>query len=269
LIGETNVEKLPVLMQFYGDGHDELHGGFNFVFINAPLEADALRAVVEETEALLPEGAWPIWTGSNHDVSRLATRWAGGDHAKVKLALLLLLTLRGTPFLYAGDEIGLVDGPIRREDVLDAVGARFWPVYKGRDAERTPMPWNASPGGGFTSQDVRPWLPMADPAECNVADQEGDPASVLELCRRAIAARRDNADLAVGAYRSLPSPAGTWAYARGDGAGAIVLLNMSSETVSFTDVAGTVVVSTEYGFEGSSAEGALALPPWGGAVVTR
>ena len=82
LIGETNVERLPVLAEFYGDGHDELHGGFNFVFINAPLEADALRSVVEDTEAILPEGAWPIWTGSNHDVSRLATRWAGGDHGQ-------------------------------------------------------------------------------------------------------------------------------------------------------------------------------------------
>jgi alpha-glucosidase len=266
LIGETNVEQLPVLMDFYGDGHNELHGGFNFVFINAPLEADALRAVVEETEALLPEGAWPIWTASNHDVSRLATRWAAGDPAKVKLALLLLLTLRGTPFLYAGDEIGLVDGPVQREDVLDAVGARFWPVYKGRDAERTPMPWSAEPGGGFTPAGVRPWLPMADPAQCNVADQEGDPASVLELCRRTIAARQANDDLAVGSYRSLPSPSGTWAYARGDGA--IVLLNMSSQTASFGDVAGTVAVSTEHKLEGSAVEGMVALPPWGGAVVT-
>jgi glycosidase len=113
---------------------------------------------------------------------------------------------------------------------------------------------------------------MTDPATCNVADQEGDPHSVLELCRRAIAARRESADLAVGAYRSLPSPAGTWAYARGGGGGdprTIVLLNMSSDTVSFDDVAGTVAVSTEHGLEGSSIEGALALPPWGGAVVTR
>ena len=266
LIGETNVENLPALAQFYGDGHDELHGGFNFVFVHAPLEAAALRAVVEETEALLPEGAWPIWTASNHDVSRLATRWAAGDPAKVKLALLLLLTLRGTPFLYQGDEIGLVDGPIEREDVLDAVGARFWPYYKGRDAERTPMPWNGEPGGGFTPAGVRPWLPMTDPAQCNVAAQEGDPTSPLELCRRAIAARHASEDLAVGSYRSLPSPDGTWAYARGDGT--TVLLNMASETVSFADVAGTVRVSTEHGLEGQHVPGALALPPWGGAVLS-
>jgi alpha-glucosidase len=267
LIGETNVEQLPTLARFYGDGHDELHGGFNFVFINAPLEADALRSVVEQTEALLPDGAWPIWTGSNHDVSRLATRWAGGDHAKVKLALVLLLTLRGTPFLYQGDEIGLVDGPVQREDVLDAVGARFWPVYKGRDAERTPMPWNGHAGGGFTPAGVRPWLPMADPAVCNVADQEGHVDSVLELCRRVIAARRASEDLAVGPYRSLPSPEGTWAYARGEGA--TVLLNMGGDPATFESVAGTVAVSTEHGLEGSSVEGALTLPPWGAAVVTR
>ncbi len=267
LIGETNVEKLPTLMEFYGDGRDELHGGFNFVFINAPFEAGALRQVVEDTEALLPAAAWPIWTASNHDVSRLATRWAAGDPAKVKIALLLLLTLRGTPFLYQGDEIGLVDGPIGRDDVLDAVGTRFWPYYKGRDAERTPMPWRGGSGGGFTEPGVHTWLPMADPAACNVADQEGDPDSVLELCRRAIAARHACEDLAVGSYRSLPSPAGTWTYARGDGA--TVVLNMRGDTADFDGVTGTVAVCTDHGLEGSSVEGALTLPPWAGAVVTR
>ena len=149
-------------------------------------------------------------------MSRLSTRWAGGDPAKVKVALLILLTLRGTPFLYQGDEIGLTDGPIERADVLDAVGTRFWPYYKGRDAERTPMPWSGGPGGGFSAPGVRTWLPMADPAACNVADQEGDPDSVLEFCRRAIAARAASDDLAVGPYRSLPSPEGTWAFARGE-----------------------------------------------------
>ena len=200
LIGETNVEKLPVLMDFYGDGHNELHGGFNFVFINAPLEAAALRAVVEETEALLPEGAWPIWTASNHDVSRLATRWAAGDPAKVKLALLLLLTLRGTPFLYAGDEIGLVDGPVQREDVLDAVGARFWPVYKGRDAERTPMPWNAEPGGGFTLAGGPP-----------VAARWPTRRSATWPTRRATRARCSNS---AGAPLRRARPTTTWPSAR-------------------------------------------------------
>ena len=143
LIGETNVEKLPVLAEFYGDGHDELHGGFNFVFINAPLEADALRAVVEETEALLPEGAWPIWTGSNHDVSRLATRWAGRRPRQGQAGPACCCSpCAARPSSTRATRSGWSTGRVQREDVLDAVGARFWPVYKGRDAERTPMPWN-------------------------------------------------------------------------------------------------------------------------------
>ncbi len=265
LVGETNVEELTTLVEFYGNGHDELHGGFNFVFINAPLESDAMRTIVEDLERLIPEGAWPVWTGSNHDVSRLATRWCGGDPAKVRVALLVLLTLRGTPFLYQGDEIGLTDGPIERSNVLDAVGTRFWPYYKGRDAERTPMPWTGEPGGGFSAPGVRPWLPMGDPAACNVADQEDDLDSVLSFCRRAIAARRGSEDLAVGSYRSLPAPEGAWAFARGGSS--TVVVNMSDSAVTFDGVRGTVTLSTDRTLEGAAVEGALTLGPWSGLVV--
>ena len=265
LIGETNVDTLTTLMDFYGDGHDELHGGFNFVFLNAALEAAAMRAVVEEVEATLPIGAWPIWTGSNHDVSRLATRWAGGDPAKVRCALLILLTLRGTPFLYQGDEIGLTDGPIEQSDLRDAVGIRFWPYYKGRDAERTPMPWSAGPGGGFTRDGVRTWLPMADPAQCNVADQVGDPDSVLAFTRRAIARRAASDDLALGSYRSLPSPAGTWAFERGGGT--VVALNMSDSPQQLEGVAGSIVLATDRAREGAAVGDGLTLAAWSGVVV--
>jgi alpha-glucosidase len=265
LIGETNVEQLTTLTQFYGDGHDELHGGFNFAFINAPLQAEALRGIVESVESLLPPGAWPIWTGSNHDVSRLATRWADGDLSKVRCALLLLLTLRGTPFLYQGDELGLTDGPIEHADLLDGVGIRFWPYYKGRDPERTPMPWANVPGSGFTEAGVRTWLPMADPAACNVADQEADPDSVLAFTRRAIACRTGSDDLSVGPYRTLPSPAGTWAFARG--AGTTVVLTMSDEAAAFDGLTGAVTLSTDAGLEGTPVEGTLSLPAWSGAVI--
>ena len=112
---------------------------------------------------------------------------------------------------------------------------------------------------------MRTWLPMADPSACNVADQTGDPDSVLELCRRVIALRAANEDIAVGSYRTLPSPEGTWAYARG--ADAAVLLNMSAGTATFEAVRGAVAVSTDVGLEGSVCEGALTLGPWLGAVV--
>jgi len=265
LIGETNVEKMPTLMQFYGAGRDELHGAFNFIFINAPLEAAAMRKVVENVEASLPDGSWPVWTGSNHDVSRLATRWAGGDPRKVRCALLILLTLRGTPFLYQGDEIGLTDGMLEQSDLHDAVGIRFWPYYQGRDAERTPMPWANAPGGGFTAPGVTPWLPLTDPAACNVADQLGDPDSVLSFVRRAIAARTASDDLSVGAYRSLPSPDGVWVFARGDVT--VVAVNMSDDTSAVEGLTGTVRLSTGRELEGTAVAGGLQLPPWSGVVV--
>jgi alpha-glucosidase len=265
LIGETNVEQLRTLVDFYGDGHNELHGGFNFVFINAALDAEEMRGIVEETEALLPEGAWPIWTGSNHDVSRLATRWAGGDPAKVRCALLILLTLRGTPFLYQGDEIGLTDGPIDRSDLRDAVGIRFWPYYKGRDAERTPMPWSNTPGGGFTAPGVTPWLPLSDPAQCNVADQAADADSVLAFTRRAIACRSGRDDLAVGSYASLPSPGGTWAFQRGGHT--VVALNMTDGAREFDGAAGSITLSTDRALEGTAVDGPFRLDPWTGVVI--
>ena len=106
LIGETPVP-VDKLAEFYGDGSDELGLAFNFNFISAPFQAAAMRAIVEETEAALPPGAWPAWTGSNHDMFRFPTRWAEDDPARVRLALLMLLSLRGTPVLYQGDEIGM------------------------------------------------------------------------------------------------------------------------------------------------------------------
>jgi alpha-glucosidase len=265
LIGETNVEALTVLMQFYGSGSDELHGGFNFQFINSPFDAAALRDIVETVESLMPAPGWPIWTGSNHDFSRLATRWAAGDLAKVRCALLILLTLRGTPFLYQGDEIGLTDGELEQSDLRDAVGIRFWPYYKGRDAERTPMPWANQPGGGFTEDGVRPWLPMADPALCNVADQDGDPDSVLAFTRAAIARRRVNEDLAVGAYRSLPSPEGTWAYGRREGT--VVAVNLSDVPQTVAGLRGMVTLATDRSRQGSTIDDGVELAPWSGVVI--
>ena len=271
LVGETNVEQLDTLAAYYGNGADELHLGFNFPFIEAPFEAEALRAVVEETEALLPAGAWPVWTGSNHDVSRLATRWAAGDARRARLALMVLLTLRGTAVLYQGDEIALEDGPITREDVRDPVGTRFWPAYRGRDPERTPMPWAPGPGGGFCDPGVTPWLPMADPAAANVADQRDDPDSVLAFTRALIALRRRSPALGTGDYAALPAPPGAWLYRRGAGPGAFtVALNLSDarlRVAGVAGVAGTVALGTDRAREATAVGDPLQLGPWEGLVI--
>ena len=109
-----------------------------------------MRAIVEGVEQGLPAASWPVWTGSNHDAGRLATRWAEGDPARARLAVMMLLTLRGTPFLYYGDEIGLPDVPLDPADALDPVPRRTGKPERNRDPCRTPMQWSAEPGAGFT-----------------------------------------------------------------------------------------------------------------------
>ena len=263
LVGETFVLDLARMAQYYGTG-DELHLAFNFVFVFQEFDAKLLRATVEQTLELLPQLAWPCWTGSNHDVLRFPTRWCDNDERKARLALMMLLTLRGTPFLYYGDEICMGNTPIERGQVLDPVGKRFWPEDKGRDAGRTPMPWSARDGAGFTEPGVTPWLPLGDVDACNVEDQRDDPGSALHLTRDLIMLRKDTEDLASGDYRSLDSPHGVWAYGRGSEI--VVVLNFSDERVDYK-TAGTVLVATTRAGEGAETGGNLTLEPWCGAVI--
>ena len=170
LVGESYVLQLDQLVPFYGSGTDELHLAFNFIFLHSDLDADQLHPVVEEMEALLPPDAWPVYTGSNHDSGRLATRWAGGDDARTRVALMMLLTLRGTPFLYYGDEIGLTDVPLDPADALDPVPHRLGDPDRNRDPGRTPMHWSDEAGAGFTADGATAtWLPIGDTAAHNVA----------------------------------------------------------------------------------------------------
>jgi alpha-glucosidase len=213
LVGETYVRELEKLVAYYGNGNDELDLCFNFAFVHAPFEAAPLRAIVEELEARLPPGAWPVWTASNHDVGRLATHWAGGDERKARAALFVLLTLRGTPFLYAGDELALPDGEVPPDRVLDVADPP-------RDPGRTPLPWTRS---GDEWRD--PWLPLLD-TSCNVEDQLADPSSTLHFVRGLIEARK----AFVGEpYESLPSRDGVWAFRRGATTVAVNLTDEESE----------------------------------------
>jgi alpha-glucosidase len=154
-----------------------------------PWEAGAFRAALTEFYDLLVPGAWAAWCLNNHDYSRLATRY--GAHA-VRAAAMLLVTLRGTPFLFQGEELGLEDVPVAPEQVVDV---------DGRDPQRAPMPWappsQAGPGAGFTTG--QPWLPLTRDAErVNAATQASDPRSILALYRALLALRRDQPDLQDG-----------------------------------------------------------------------
>jgi alpha-glucosidase len=262
LLGETYVAGSERLARFYGEG-DELQLAFNFPFLRSPFHAEPLRQFVADTEAPLPEGAWPVWTGANRDRSRVPTRWAQNDDRRIRLGLLMLLTLRGTPVIYYGDEIGMPDTPMIRSQLKDPVGIRNWPALEGRDPERTPMPWRAGEGAGFTSPGTVPWLPIGDNDAVNVDVQRDDPGSVLSFCRTLLALRREREDLRRGTYEPMESPDGVWAFRRG--AGTRVVLNFSS-TSQRVDVGGEILLSTA-GRRGSGTPDGLELRPWEGVVV--
>jgi len=268
LVGETFVLDLDTLATYYGV-KDELHLAFNFPFIFADFESSQLRLIVRKVEELLAEPAWPVYAGSNHDQGRLASRWGGGGEPGTRCALMMLLTLRGTPFLYYGDEIGLPEVAVAPDQVQDEVGRRAMAAHgearPGRDPERTPMHWNAAPGAGFTQPEARPWLPLGNYRACNVADQQhGD--SLLIFTRDLIALRRAERELRTGAYQELPSPEGTWAWARGDHL--LIALNLSGQE-SEIDAAGQVLLGTRRDREGEKVAGRLLLAPWEGAVIAR
>ncbi len=266
LLGETWVPDLTTLMRFYGDGTDELHMALSVPFIFAELGSE-IGVIVEQEEAVIPKEAWPTWTGSNHDAGRFATRWCDGDDRKIRAALVMLLTLRGTPVLYYGDEIGMSEVAVTRDRIRDPVGIRGWPDDPGRDRARTPMPWTSEPHGGFTRSDVEPWLPAGDASLLNVADERDDPGSVLRLTRDLISLRRARTDLGVGGYRTIEAPEGIWAWRRGNQT--VVALNHTSSPVDMPVGGGEVLASTRRDHEGESIADRVRLEPWEALVMSQ
>lgn len=199
-LGEIHIPDLQQWATYYGGAGDELHMPFNFALLGADWQARAIRQVVESVEAALPPGAWPNCVLGNHDESRIASRYGP---AQARVAAMLLLTLRGTPTLYYGDEIGMVDVPIPPEGKQDPWERRV--PGMGRDPCRTPMQWGPQTNAGFSSPDAAaPWLPLAaDYREANVEVQLADPRSTLNLYRRLLACRQKTPALQRGSYRAL------------------------------------------------------------------
>jgi alpha-glucosidase len=177
----------------------------------------------------------------------------------------MLLTLRGSAFLYYGDELGMPDTDVPADRLVDPVSIRFAPVHN-RDAARTPMPWSGDAGAGFTAPGIEPWLPFGDVTRCNVDDQRADPASTLHLVRDLIALRRELADLRDGAYARVACDGGLWAWRRG--ASVVVALNLADAPASLDGVHGSVRIGTDRARDGESVDGALRLAAWEGVVVS-
>jgi alpha-glucosidase len=255
------------VVMYYGEGGRGAQLPFNFQLITLPWDARIIARAIDAYEAALPPGAWPNWVLSNHDRSRIASR-VGDEQARV--AAMLLLTLRGTPTVYQGDEIGLRDVPIPPEMVQDPWERNMPGLGYGRDPERTPMQWDASPNAGFTTG--APWLPLADDwRTCNVEAQRADPRSMLTLHRRLVELRRAEPALAVGSYRGLACEGSLLAYVREHAGRRLLVALMLEDEPGELDLAtfgeGTVLLSTHLDREGERVRERLVLRPDEGVVV--
>lgn len=230
LIGEAS---LPIeqLMAYYGKTMPGFHLPFNFHLIKSPWDPQVIAALIEQYESALAGGAdrWPNWVLGNHDRSRVASRVGP---AQARVAAMLLLTLRGTPTIYQGEEIGMADVPIPAQAVHDPWEKNVPGLGLGRDPERTPMQWDESDNAGFTAGE--PWLPLSDDRKAvNVAAQRRDAHSMLSLYRALIALRRREPALAVGTHVRAEAAGDLLAYRRfHEGRWITVALNFGTQPQS-------------------------------------
>ncbi|MCW7465528.1 alpha-glucosidase [Leptospira levettii] len=218
----------------YCGRNDELHLAFNFMFLFSPWKAERFYQIVKDFESALGEDNWPNYTLSNHDFPRHITRYEKGDETldRAKLAACMMLTLRGTPFLYYGEEIGMKRQKVPFNKIQDPVGKRYWPFHPGRDPERIPMPWDGSDTTGFTTG--KPWLPLyEDSNTLNVESQKQDPNSLFFTYKKLIQIRKDRKSLRKGKLKILLSDdKQALYYRRRDGKEeTYIFLNFSSKPV--------------------------------------
>jgi alpha-glucosidase len=264
LIGEIYLE-FPELVRYYGEDLDGCHLPFNFSLILNRWDAATVHRLVTEYEEALPPGGWPNWVLGNHDQSRLATRI--GD-AQARNAAMLLLTLRGTPTIYYGEELGMRDVEIPTERQVDPAGK----VIPGmnRDPERTPMQWEPGPGAGFTTGE--PWLPIGpDVEQVNVATQRDDPGSMYTLYRRLLTLRRQEPALSRGDYERLWLTNDVLAWIRTDGTHRFLVAINFAAAPATVDIGarqnGRVVLGTDERRSRIDVVGQLDLAPNEGVIV--
>jgi alpha-glucosidase len=264
LIGEIY---LPIeqLVTYYGEGLKGAELPFNFQLIQCAWSAEAIAEVIRDYEAALPAGAWPNWVIGNHDQARIASRVGT---AQARIAAMLLLTLRGTPTMYYGDEIGMRDVPIAPEEVQDPAERNEPGLGLGRDPERTPMQWDSSRGAGFSK--ATPWLPLSSDHETiNVEALSGQPDSILGLYRALIQLRRSNEVLISGRLDNVASKSNLLSYERiKDRQRFLIVLNFGNEEQSTEIRHGRILMSTHMDRAGDLVHSHLDLRPQEGLIVS-
>lgn len=268
IIGEVY---LPVrqLVAYYGPDGKGAQLPFNFQLLSEPWEARRIEQVIDEYERALPKNAWPNWVLSNHDLPRVASR-VGLE--QVRNAALLLLTLRGTPTIYYGDELGMRDVEYPESEMQDPKAANMPGYGLGRDGSRSPMQWNAGRHAGFTTGE--PWLAVADDIDAvNVEAELASEGSVLAFYKRVLALRRAERALSTGSYRSVPASGDVLAYLReGDGRSFLIVLNLGADRATLVPgkrltFAGEVVESTLARRRHKTISGPIELEPHEGLIV--
>lgn len=267
MIGEIY---LPVnrLVMYYGQNNQGTHLPFNFQLLSVPWEPQRLFPVIEEYEAALPSGGWPNWVLGNHDQSRIISR-IGREQAKI--AALLLLTLRGTPTIYYGEEIGMSDVAIPPEEIQDPQGLNMPGLNLSRDPSRTPMQWEVAPFAGFSK--VKPWLRVPDNyPRINVQVQQLDAMSMLNFYKELIGIRKREPALNVGNYRSVYADRQVISYMREvHDSRFLIVLNLTHRPCFFNvegfGFQGTIELSTEPERKGVAVRDGMSLAGDEGIIV--
>jgi alpha-glucosidase len=265
LIGEIY---LPTerLVTYYGRELGGAHLPFNFALLSAPWNARAIEKIIHDYEAALPHGAWPNWVLGNHDRPRVASR-VGRDQARV--AAMLLLTLRGTPTLYYGDEIGMHQVAIAPGQVRDPFEKNVPGIGVGRDGCRTPMQWDAGRFAGFSTS--TPWLPLSeDSVHENVVNLEADARSILNLYKALIGLRNNLPALVTGSYVPIAAQGDLLIYRRQSEVDALIIaLNLGDQPTSISSggVRGEILISTFLDRRGEKVEDAVDLRGNEGVII--
>jgi alpha-glucosidase len=252
-VGETYLATAQKTISYCGP--DKLHAAFNFDFTSNDLihpwnPAWLKNQITRRENVFGSAGIWPTTVMSNHDLPRAASRYSRTENDfQAKLAMTLLLTLRGTPFLYYGEEIGMRDISLKRSEILDPPGRKYWPIYKGRDSCRSPMQWNDGAYAGFSN--TQPWLPVhPDFTQRNVAVQQADPDSMFNFTKKLLRLRREIPALVRGDFVPLETPQGMLAYLRRtEEQSVLVRMNFSKRRINLSQPDGNwhSVISTSEG----------------------